>query len=457
VFLNEEGNPQLQYLGAAGINTLAEFKWVRVIPKTWTHLALAVDKQMDTVHCYLNGSFAGSVVLDSKIQPEAFSASYALGSDFVQWNANRFNGRLLEVAVYSESLSSEEIGTLYSTGVQKSEKLLAHYPLADAQPDQNIADASGNGHTMTAKLRYHDAVAPLAEYAYSFALIGDIQKITYGDAKRSNNDLSKIYDWLLANKDPKKIRYVFGLGDITDRNEEAEWKHASQQQARLDGVIPYSVIRGNHDVPGVVTGSVDGPDHFTAYFGTDAYKQQFANGGFYSEENIFNAWCTFEAGKVSYLLLALDVVNDEAVLQWANDVIAAHPNHNVIVTTHILYSNYDRLYDYTYKNSEMMYSGVQLWDALISKHENIVLAVCGHHSSDNIRTTQMKGEKGNTVTVMLVDPQSVDLYEGPSGMVAMLYFSEDGRHVQAEYYSTVRGKYFLQENRFDLELPVIGD
>jgi hypothetical protein len=70
--------------------------------------------------------------------------------------------------------------------------------------------------------------------------------------------------------------------------------------------------------------------------------------------------------------------------------------------------------------------------------------------------SQEKGVHGNTVTQMLVDPQGVDANIGATGMVAMLYFSEDGRQVQVEYYSTVREQYFIPENQFSFELAVVG-
>lgn len=454
ISITDAGCPAVQYMDENCIDAYAEFKWVHLTPQKWTHLAVSIDSQQKSVSCYLDGSFVGTITTEQKFALETVQTPYALCGDLYSPYASHFTGRMLDLAVFRKSLSAEEIAALYSAGVEKQNDLLAYYPLRDILQEQDVADASGNGHTMAVTLRFFTNKEPVTDYAYSFAVIGDTQSLTDLDVNRGEHYLSKVYDWLIANKDSKKIRYVFGLGDITQANSEAQWKHAGAQTTRLDGVIPYSLVRGNHDVGGEVDGQSFVPDYFAAYCGTDAYKQQFANGGFYSEENIRNAWCTFEAGKVSYLLLALDVIEDKAVLQWANDVVAAHPDHNVIVTTHIIMGGKNSFVSY----KAGMLSGAILWDALLSKYENIVLAISGHVSTERVYVSQKEGEKGNPVTLMLVDPQSLDLdIEGPAGMVAMLYFSEDGRQVQVEYYSTIREQFLLKANQFQFEMAVVGD
>ena len=46
---------------------------------------------------------------------------------------------------------------------------------------------------------------------------------------------------------------------------------------------------------------------------------------------------------------------------------------------------------------------------------------------------------------------------GGCGLVAMFYFSEDGRNVQVEYYSTIQEKYFMYTNQFTFELEVVAN
>ena len=100
-------------------------------------------------------------------------------------------------------------------------------------------------------------------------------------------------------------------------------------------------------------------------------------------------------------------------------------------------------------------NGDHMWDELIKKHENIVLVLSGHDPYDNVVTTQTVGDNGNVVTQMLIDPQNMDVNAGPAGMVAMLYFSEDGKTVQLEYYSTARNQYWKACNQYTITLDVV--
>ena len=86
-------------------------------------------------------------------------------------------------------------------------------------------------------------VAPVGDYEYSFAVIGDTQTMNETDP----DAMESIYDWLVANKDDHKIEYVIGLGDITDDSTDIEWENANNYIGKLNGVIPYALTRGNHD------------------------------------------------------------------------------------------------------------------------------------------------------------------------------------------------------------------
>ena len=84
-----------------------------------------------------------------------------------------------------------------------------------------------------------------------------------------------------------------------------------------------------------------------------------------------------------------------------------------------------------------------MWDKLISQHKNIFMVLCGHVDANDVVISKQIGDFGNEVTQILIDPQTMDAeyYHGSKGMVAMLYFSEDGEDVQVEYYSTLKDTY----------------
>lgn len=150
------------------------------------------------------------------------------------------------------------------------------------------------------------------------------------------------------------------------------------------------------------------------------------------------------------------------VLDWANDVIARHPNHNVIITTHA-YLNVDgtTIDGFDDKDQQPLSlgynSGQTMWEKLISKHPNITMVFSGHLIAENhdIVMTQQKGEHGNTVTALLINPQLLDALSGNTCMVAMLYFSEDGKNVDLQYYSTHYEMFYWAENQFSFTVDVV--
>ena len=93
------------------------------------------------------------------------------------------------------------------------------------------------------------------DYAYSFAVVGDTQTLNVQDAANCTENMKRIYEWIVKNKDAKGISFVMGLGDITDTFKSSgtyyakEWVNAKEALALLDNAsIPYSLVRGNHDI-----------------------------------------------------------------------------------------------------------------------------------------------------------------------------------------------------------------
>lgn len=292
------------------------------------------------------------------------------------------------------------------------------------------------------------------DYAYSIAIVGDTQTVVKKDLANGTTYLSSIYDWLLANAESKKISYVLGLGDITENDTDEEWTYAKSHITKLDGKLPYHLVRGNDPH--------DSVKQFNNYFASHtAYTSTL--GGTMADGNIANSYTTFTAGETNYLVLGLDWGPSDDELAWAEGIITSHPEHKVIITTHAyLYS------DGTVQTADKGVSpnssgaedgrnnnGDQMWDKLIKKHPNVFMVFSGHNPSADIVYNQTEGEAGNVVTSFLVNPQNFDAgKDGETGMVAMLYFSANGTKVDVEYISTVREQYYNAANQFSLDLSV---
>ncbi len=151
------------------------------------------------------------------------------------------------------------------------------------------------------------------------------------------------------------------------------------------------------------------------------------------------------------------------MLAWAESIIVAHPNHNVIITTHAyLYRDGTTIDDengdlYPPSTTGGVNSGDDMWEKLVKKHSNIVLVLSGHDPVSKIITNQTAGDNGNTVTSMLIDPQYDDANKHGLGLIALLRFSEKTNDIQVEYYSPITGKYYRSVNQFTIELDFVEE
>ena len=286
-------------------------------------------------------------------------------------------------------------------------------------------------------------VEPVGEYAYSFALVGDTQNVN----RLYPEDYPTIYKWIVDNAEEKKIAYVMGLGDITDGSSSQEWQRAQESFWLLaKNGIPHSQVRGNHD----------NKDNFELYLGSDMDYQDSIQGAY--NDKMANTWRLLEVGQVKYLIFALDYGFGDDVMEWAGEIIERYPEHNVIITTHA-YMHRDKTTldagDECPPSETGGKDGDYIWENFISKYENIKMVFCGHIDCDNVQISEQIGDHGNKVTQVLVDPQQIDKVIGPTGLVAMFYFSEDGRNVKLQYYATIRGDYEITSEITEFTVDVV--
>ncbi len=287
---------------------------------------------------------------------------------------------------------------------------------------------------------------PVKDYAYSFVVVGDTQIICYKDATKGTNYMSQVYDWIVANKEEKKIEYVFGLGDITDQDwtesGPAEWKVATENIRKLDGVVPYSVVRGNHDREGL----------FNKAFNDDVYKSQFD--GFFNR-TVQDSYRTFSVAGDDYLFVTLDHGPSDQKLEWASDIISQYPDRRVIITTHwYTDKNGDPgdVNDYGNAKPIIENHGAEIYNKLVKKHSNIFMVMSGHLNSDGIIVNQKPSPAGNKVTNVLFDTQGMDDAD-PVGMISIFYFSKDGKTIDIECFSPIKNKYYKENYQFTVSIP----
>ena len=457
--LQANGTVQLYYETKGNSNVKYVFKNLDICTGDWVHIAVVRDEAAGKVRCYLNGTLAEEIT--TTVAPYGYLTSkdalkpMCIGGDYRSNNRYYFRCELKELVVYSDVRTADEIKADIAGTNKTNDNLLAWYKLSSDQT--SVEDLSGNGYNASVAKEdldapaWNDNTVPVSDYAYSFAVVGDTQHVTQNNPQ----NLSKIYQWLLDNRESKKIQHVLGLGDITNANETAQWETAQAAISLLNGKLPYILIRGNHD----------NSANMNKYLGVPAYYEQLAStgeSGVFEEGKFDNSYTTLTVGAHKYLIIGLDFGAKDNVLQWANSIVGKYPDHKVIVLTHgYLVNTGERLntgvaacpssYDSTLNDANDM------WERFISLHENIFLVLSGHKAADDIVSVQHVGVNGNIVTEFLINPQTLDLkYKsmGGLGLVAMFYVSEDGSKISVQYYSTIHDKFYGSKSQFTFECTV---
>jgi predicted MPP superfamily phosphohydrolase len=231
--------------------------------------------------------------------------------------------------------------------------------------------------------------------------------------------------WIAQNKDAMNIKYVLHVGDMVDSgNDPQQWKNFDAAIGILDGKVPYILSPGNHDYD-----SSDGKGdlkNFNEHHPVERFKKLPSFGGNFPKGTNNNSYHTFSAGPTDWLIVALsyDPADDE--LDWADKVVSNHPKRQVIVLTH------------SYLNNEGRSSvGENIWKKLASRHENIMMVICGHLHTTHYEDT---GLRGNKVYQMLFDWQNSRAPESNS-YIGIIELDPDAGTISIKSYSPMLKKY----------------
>jgi hypothetical protein len=225
---------------------------------------------------------------------------------------------------------------------------------------------------------------------FSVVLIPDTQYYPETTANGAPDVYRLQTQWIVANKEKYKIRFVAHLGDVTDNYEntsDGEWKRTRDAHRLLDEArIPYSVIPGNHDYKrrsnsdkSLVRNSLG---KFNQYYGPPN-ELGYDNGWQYSDvmgPGYENNYSTFEVSGRKFLMLGLEFTPRKDTVCWASDVLKQHQDHWAIVSTHCYLnrSGYDPNCDASEKYRLTGAAGGNLFNELVGRHPNVALVVNGH-------------------------------------------------------------------------------
>ena len=453
--MNASGNPVLYLSDGDGKAVDFEVTNVDLRNDKWTHIAFA--KSETAVNCYINGLFVASAEV-----PEGFGEvkpyhTLTIGHYIHdELGSATFGGEVANLKLWSKALTSSEILNSAINEASYTEGLISAWTL---NGENGFTDIAGNYDLVvydlytTAEDEAYAEYSAMPEDGYTFAVLPDTQIAAQREAVTGDSDgFSKMYQWLIDNKDALNLKFAMGVGDITNKDRAEEYILAKENFDKLaEAGIGWAVVGGNHDFEG---GSVapNVTTNLNTYFPASEISTYSWFGGFMDENKIDNAYYYVTVNDTKYLILNLMCEPYDNVVEWANQVCAKNKDCKVIVITHEYLTN-DADFSttgycaYEGRNNH----GIQLWDKLISRHENIIMAIGGHVSVPDIQYREDLGVNGNKVINVLVDGQALD-WGDSHNLLMLLKFSEDGSKVTFNYYSPTHGAYLDRNNQFTLNV-----
>lgn len=315
-----------------------------------------------------------------------------------------------------------------------------------------------------ADARFADGPPPLpAKGNFTVVVLPDTQRYSLEHPQNFHAQTQ----WIVDSAKDRRIAAVLHLGDITHRSTLPEWEVAQAAMSRLDGVVPYFLVPGNHDYSDGQNLCVDRTTHFNIYFPLAKFQETPTFGGVYDKEpeRFENSFHLFSAGGRDFLVLALEYGPSQDVVRWANEVAERHSAREAILITHAYMYCDDTRYNWTKYGDKQKWNphasgiakstqddvqdGEELWNNLVSKHGNFILTLNGHVQFDGLGRTVSKNVAGKNVHQTLVNFQMKP--NGGDGWLRLLEFSADGKSIQAIDFSPTRNQCNVSDqNRFTM-------
>lgn len=369
-------------------------------------------------------------------------------------------------------------GILMDENNESSQGYLSSFRFADRVFSQAEIESLGKTHaqgTNVAGQQLTGNPATVTPGSFTIAIVGDTQNYSSSRPEIFHN----VTQWIADNAAARNIRFVIQDGDIVNTaSVTSQWNVARAAMDRLNGVVPYAVVRGNHDIGS----QYDLPQRFGP---GSPYSQQPTLTGYYEVPNqptwdMRNTYHTFEANGQEFLVLTVDISAGPDVVAWANQVIESNPYARVILDTHA-YSydggqrfnhaidphdpqgrTVDQVRDELLRQNQpdSIYNGAvyggqdgeTLWQNLVSQHENVAFMISGHQFEDfdQFKYHQENGVHGNSVHELLVDPQN--MANGGNGWIRLLEFDPDNLTVHVKTFSPFLNQW---DNAPDLRYDIL--
>lgn len=268
-----------------------------------------------------------------------------------------------------------------------------------------------------------------AETSFSVVLLPDTQNY----AEKYPDTYINQTLWIRKQLKADNIKFAIHLGDIVQNStKKNEWENANRAMQILDGVLPYSMVPGNHDM--VVNNR--NTSLYNQFFSPKRFQEWEWYGGHKGTTND-NNYCFFEGAGLKFMVISLEFAPRDETLEWAAEVCKKYPDHRVIVATHCYMRTSARDTECATSYNIAGNSGEQIWQKLIRTQPNIFLVVSGHVIGVGLQTST--NNFGGQVLEMLTDYQG--LPNGGDGWLRRLTFVPGENKIHVTTYSPLLDEY----------------
>lgn len=262
----------------------------------------------------------------------------------------------------------------------------------------------------------------------SIAWITDTQHYTNASYPGTAPTYEALIDWVLANREAQDLSYGIHTGDIVDAPLNAtQWQYAARFHQKWDDAdFPYGIVPGNHD-----KGSDGSYLEYRSLFGEWRFKDRAWYGG--SKQDNVNHYDVFSTPGADYLVMYIDWDLTQDEIDWANDVIQANPESNVIIATHMYLTVSGGL--------EGGYSGAapKIFNEIIQPNPNVDLVIAGHNHGVALNIKHLSDSR--MIVEVLFDPQEAP--NAGNGWMRTIDLDASARTMTQETFSvTVPGNNF---------------
>lgn len=262
---------------------------------------------------------------------------------------------------------------------------------------------------------------------FTFGTIPDTQNLTETDEDAEL--ITDITQWYVDNRDSLNLVFVASLGDMTQWGAEEQWERIRKSyNVFKDAGLPYAPCQGNHD-PTL--------DLMNKYFPVKEFEQTATYGDMLN--GIENAYYLFSANEMDFIVVVIQSHDqyigpyDTLSIDWANNILNKYADRHAIFITHDFFERKNLVHD------------------VITKHDNLFLAICGHSCAREQYWTEFS-PNGREVHCIMSDYQC----DPDKGATLRYYnFNADEKLISAYTYNITTQTFETDSNsQFSFTMPV---